>query len=568
MEIQIDYEGRTYYFEKPITVLQTNKVEHVIETLQEVQDWQNKGYYAVGFLTYEASEALDPLYVTKTSNSSLPLIYFGIFDSYKKSPYTEVTKNQKFTFSMDTDYSTFKSNIERIKKEICSGNIYQANYTLRFTSKILGELSDLNTYKLMLRKSKVNYGAFINMPSHQIVSLSPELFFKINKNKIITKPMKGTMVRGRTLHEDVNNYTFLKNDSKNKAENAMIVDLIRNDLGKISIPGSIKVADLFEVEKYPTVWQMTSTINAELMEKDLVSVFKALFPSGSITGAPKINAMKIIKKIEKSPRNIYCGTIGFLRPDGDMIFNIAIRTLLIDKQRKRSIYGSGGGIVYDSTVEDEFKEVVYKSKVLTEYFPVIKLVECLKLENGKLLRMKHHLKRVVSSAEKLGFKLDINSVKGQWRKAIQKYSTGEYKFRYIIDNESKHEIYIDNIKEWPEVLSARLSTKPILVTEILSYKTNLRDHYEDRRIDGFDETLLYNSKNELTEFINGNLVLEINKKMYTPFLDSGVLPGVMRELLIHENKITERRLFVEDLAIADKIYLINSVREFVEVKLI
>ncbi|MCH1672746.1 aminodeoxychorismate synthase component I [Enterococcus faecalis] len=568
MEIQIDYEGRTYYFEKPITVLQTNKVEHVIETLHEVQDWQNKGYYAVGFVTYEASEALDPLYVTKTSNSSLPLIYFAIFESYKKSPHTEVTKNQKFTFSMDTDYSTFKSNIEIIKKEICSGNIYQANYTLRFTSKILGELSDLNTYKSMFRKSKVSYGAFINTPSHQIVSLSPELFFKITKNKIKTKPMKGTIVRGRTQDEDLNNYSFLKNDSKNKAENAMIVDLIRNDLGKISIPGSIKVADLFKVEKYPTVWQMTSTINAELMKKDLVSVFKALFPSGSITGAPKINAMKIIKKIEKGPRNIYCGTIGFLKPDGDMIFNIAIRTLLIDKQRKCSIYGSGGGIVYDSTVENEFKEVVYKAKVLTEYFPVIKLVECLKLENGKLLRMKQHLKRLVFSAEKLGFQLDINSVKKQWRKAIQKHSTGEYKFRYVIDNESKHEIYIDNIKEWPEILSAKLATKPIVVTKILSYKTNLRDHYEARRIDGFDETLLYNSKNELTEFINGNLVLEISKKMYTPFLDSGVLPGIMRELLINENKITERRLFVEDLANADKIYLINSVREFVEVKLI
>lgn len=256
-----------------------------------------------------------------------------------------------------------------------------------------------------------------------------------------------------------------------------------------------------------------------------------------------------------------------MKPDGDMIFNIAIRTLLIDKQRKCSIYGSGG-IVYDSTVENEFKEVIYKSKVLTEYFPVIKLVECLKLENGKLLRMKQHLKRLVSSAEKLGFKLDINSVKRQWRKAIQNYSAGEYKFRYVIDNESKHEIYIDNIKEWPEVLSARLATKPIVVTEILSYKTNLRDHYEAHRIDDFDEILLYNSKNELTEFINGNLVLEINKKMYTPFLDSGVLPGVMRELLINENKINERRLFVKDLANANKIYLINSVREFVEVKLI
>ncbi|NSM83323.1 chorismate-binding protein, partial [Enterococcus faecalis] len=409
---------------------------------------------------------------------------------------------------------------------------------------------------------------FIDIPSHQILSLSPELFFKITENKITTKPMKGTKARGNTSQEDIKNYLFLKNDSKNKAENAMIVDLIRNDLGKISVPGSIKVTDLFKVEKYPTVWQMTSTINAKLMEKDLVNIFKALFPSGSITGAPKINAMEIIKKLENSPRNIYCGTIGILKPNGDMVFNIAIRTLLIDKQRNCSIYGSGGGIVYESKAKDEFEEVLDKSKVLTEYFPEIKLVECLKLENGKLIRMKYHLKRLESSADKLGIKLDIHSIKKQWEKAIHKYSVGEYKFKYVVDKESKYKIYIDNIKEWPEVLSARLSTKPIVVTEILSYKTNLRDHYEVHRIGGFEETLLYNNKNELTEFINGNLVLEMNKNLYTPYLDSGILPGVMRELLIKENKITEKRLLVKDLANADKVYLINSVREFVEVNIL
>ena len=300
----------------------------------------------------------------------------------------------------DIERESYNTAIEKIKDYIAQGKTYQVNYTMRLNSEFNGGEWD---FFLHLAQTQNKYAAYIDTGRYVICSASPELFFKLDGNKIYSRPMKGTAKRGRTTLEDKEQAEWLHNSIKNRAENVMIVDMIRNDLGRIAEIGSVQVPELFTIEKYPTLFQMTSTVQAKT-NASLDEIFSALFPCASITGAPKVSTMNIIAELETTPRKIYTGSIGYISPNRKAQFNVAIRTALIDRENKTAEYGIGGGIVWDSTSADEYSEALLKARVLTERPQEFSLIETLLWtpEDGYFLREKHTA-RMQDSAEYFGF---------------------------------------------------------------------------------------------------------------------------------------------------------------------
>ena len=329
--------------------------------LEELQKFLGKGYWIAGLASYELSYALEPkLSCLSHSSQAIPLIQFGVFDG----PSSLNLANSSYSISSfvsDWDETHYKDAFDQVLAYIEAGDIYQANLTFSLFADFEGDPWTL--YKDLQKKQKVKHGAFVDLDSETfILSRSPELFFKTDSDmNISTRPMKGTQPRDLDAEKDKQNLKFLKNDIKNRAENLMIVDLLRNDISRISKVGTVKVPELYRVETYETVHQMTSLIIGEMNKKTTITeLFAALFPCGSITGAPKIRAMEIIHELEQRPRDIYCGTIGWMAPDGSSEFNVAIRTLLM--QNGKAILNVGGGVVFDSTSNSEYEEALWKSR--------------------------------------------------------------------------------------------------------------------------------------------------------------------------------------------------------------
>ena len=329
--------------------------------LEELQKYLGEGYWIAGLASYELSYALEPkLSYLADSSQAIPLIQFGVFDG-PSSLNLENSSYSISSFVSDWDETRYKEAFDQVLAYIEAGDIYQANLTFSLFANFEGD--PWTFYKDLQKKQKVKHGAFVHLDSEtSILSRSPELFFKTDSEmNISTRPMKGTQPRDLDAEKDKQNLKFLKNDIKNRAENLMIVDLLRNDISRISKVGSVKVPELYRVETYETVHQMTSLIIGEMNKKTTITeLFAALFPCGSITGAPKIRAMEIIHELEKRPRDIYCGTIGWMAPDGSSEFNVAIRTLLM--QNGKAVLNVGGGVVFDSTSNSEYEEALWKSR--------------------------------------------------------------------------------------------------------------------------------------------------------------------------------------------------------------
>ncbi|EFR86472.1 para-aminobenzoate synthase, component I, partial [Listeria marthii FSL S4-120] len=304
--LRFDFEGATKIFEKPLCELVARDLSEVLPVMKAAEDAQKSGKYVAGFVSYEAAPAFRANLKTNSPSNNMPLVWFGVYDNFTDT-IEETPNSAPLSFKMDTAYPEYAAKIAQIKSEIAAGNTYQINYTVRLQSDVPSDFSAQATYKTLQQVGKANYTALLSTNEFQIISASPELFFKWKKNILTTRPMKGTIRRGSTKQTDLEAHDWLKNDPKNRAENVMIVDLLRNDLGMIAVPGSVKVPNLMTLEPYPTVWQMTSTVTAETVpETDLTDVFKALFPCGSITGAPKARTMEIISELEDSPRGVYC----------------------------------------------------------------------------------------------------------------------------------------------------------------------------------------------------------------------------------------------------------------------
>ncbi|CAI3934550.1 aminodeoxychorismate synthase component I [Commensalibacter papalotli (ex Botero et al. 2024)] len=559
MKFRFDFIDCPYYFTNPHQIIQANKLDDVIPCMQAIENAVQKGYYAAGFISYEAAPAFCS-YLTTYRSGSLPLLWFGLFDHpedfdamRKAEPHKEALSYPNWHSNIS--WQDYQNAIYAVKDHIAKGDTYQVNYTLQMQAQF--QQNPYRFYLHLLQAQQSRYSAYLESDTFQILSASPELFFEINKDIILTKPMKGTVPRGVNNIQDQINQQVLHNE-KNHAENLMITDLLRNDLGQIAQQGTVKVTSLFDAEKYPTVWQLTSTITAQLKKEiALTDIFKALFPCGSITGAPKVNTMNIIRQLEKSPRGVYCGALGVITPNQQAIFSVPIRTMVI--QNGQATYGVGGGITWDSTPKNEYEEVLHKVQVLYQSKVPEHLLESLLLGDGKYFLYIEHLQRLKESAQYFDFIFDEVSIAVALQALQQKHSEGLWKVRLLLDNKGRLDCEAQPIKALTSSLTASWATQPMQTDNVFLYhKTTTRDFYPKVTLD--HENLLFNEKEEVTEFVNGNFVLNSDGEWFTPPLQSGLLNGTMRQHLLQKGKIKERIIYKKDIQESSKIAFINSVR--------
>ncbi|GEM03921.1 aminodeoxychorismate synthase, component I [Halolactibacillus miurensis] len=564
---QPDHHEQPLVFANPKQMWQTSAIDEVIPLLKEVEQAHHNGLYVAGYLAYEAAPAFDDHFDVKKNDQ--PLLLFASFDAPSVKRQDKALPYYVHPWHIDEDEINYQEKIHQIKEAIRQGDTYQVNYTVRLFSRFFG---DPYGYYLTLKdKQQANYSAYLKHNHQHILSLSPELFFHVNESRITTKPMKGTSKRGDTLEEDRQNKQHLTSSEKERAENMMIVDLLRNDLGRLATKGSVNVSQLLSVETYPTVHQMTSTIEATLDETSgLIDWFRALFPCGSITGAPKIKTMSYINALEESPRGVYCGTIGYLTPNKEAIFNVPIRTVTINELTHEATYGVGGGITWDSIDTAEYDEVHTKAKVLDIDTHDFSLLESFCLKDGVLQRFSQHMNRLTRASEVFGYPLDLQQIKQAKHQLQINYPTGQYKVRWLVDKTGHLSVDVLKIKELTTPVICYLAKQPIAKNHLFSrYKTTNRKHYQACEVSGPTNfsTLLYNEDNELTEFTIGNVILQINGVLYTPPVSSGCLPGIYRETLLDKGEVTEKVLTLRDLKESEKVYLTNSVRGMVEVSM-
>ncbi len=554
-------------FVEPIKVITAKRIEEVLPCFQLIQDAVDHGYYAAGFLSYESAPAFDSAYKVKAENT-MPFLWFGIFTEPLQMPLSSKGNYKLSNWNPSVTPSEYEAAIKSIKYSIECGDTYQTNYTIQLNSNFQGD--DIAFFEKLKRAQSSNYCAYINTGEHRILSASPELFLHLKENRIITRPMKGTVKRGNTAAEDSANADWLYHSEKNRAENVMIVDLLRNDLNVIAKLGTVEVSKLFEIEHYPTVHQMTSTITAEVPADTLLAdLFKALFPCGSITGAPKISTMNIITDLETAPRGVYCGAIGYITPNREAVFNVPIRTVVID-QTGKAVYGVGGGITWDSTVEGEYDEILAKARLLEEERPEFDLLESLLLEDGEFFLLEEHLNRLQSSAQYFAFPFHLKDINRTLQQISKQNTQGKFKVRFLLSQKGEIEIDIQPITQAKTPLKIALADEPLNKNNpFLHHKTTHRTVYSDfqKRFKDVFDVLLWNENEELTEFTNGNVVLEIDGLFWTPPISSGLLAGTFRESLIQAGIIHEKKLTIADLDKATNIWFINSVRKWLPVQL-
>ncbi|OCS85550.1 aminodeoxychorismate synthase component I [Caryophanon latum] len=562
---QQDGKLQSLTFKEPIATLTAHSLQDVEQTLREVERYTNDGHYAAGYVSYEAGAAFDAAMPVRT-DGSMPYLSFSIFreptneDIFSEAPFALC--NMTPSISKDT----YNEAIATIHNEIYEGNTYQTNYTLRLHGTFEGDAKAL--YTKLQRAQQANYCAYMEQDDYTIVCASPELFFNKTGQTLTTKPMKGTVARGLTVEEDEAQAKWLYTSEKNRAENVMIVDLLRNDVSKVATAGSVRVDELFTIERYPTVHQMTSTVRATLREQTTITdLFKALFPCGSITGAPKVKTMQLIQALEPTPRDIYCGAIGFIAPNGDATFNVAIRTLLL--KGTDATYGVGGGITWDSTAKAEFDEVLAKSHVLTADAPVFDLLETLLLEDGHYYLLDEHMARLQASADYFQRPIDVAHIIEDLRAVATKHAQHVWRVRLVVSPTS-HTIEAFPLTLTDAPMRVALADAPIdQNSRFFYYKTTHRAAFTafQQQYADFDDVLLWNERGELTEFTNGNVVLEIDDALYTPYVSAGLLNGTFRAHLIATHKITEKVLTKEHLQQATNVWFINSVRKWRRVML-
>jgi para-aminobenzoate synthetase / 4-amino-4-deoxychorismate lyase len=571
------------YYKKSFSFLFTNpgecfqfNSENFDELFKLEKMLNNQSFYST--INYEAGylfeKGLQPLIKNNKNN----LIKIFLFDEknierYKSSSIKIKPFNNNFSvdnFHLNTSYEDFESSIEQIKNYISEGDTYQVNYTVKGKFKFSGDL--INLFKALIFSQSARYTALINDDDEIIVSLSPELFFKLEKRKIISKPMKGTGKRGLNFQSDILNEHSLKNSSKNKAENLMIVDLIRNDIGKISEAGKVKVPSLFDVEKYESLFQMTSTVEGKPAEGfSLFDIIKNLFPCGSITGAPKIKTMEIISKLEKEERGIYTGAIGFSHKE-KTLFNVPIRTLTINKKSLTGEIGLGSGIVWESLPQDEYNETLLKSNFLTSPQKYFELFETILFEEGNYFLLEEHIERLERSAGHFLFIFDAKKFRNHLSKLAAKLISGKkYKIKVVLNKLGKINSVIEEISPLNEEIKVIISPNTVTSKNRFQYfKTTNRELYDEEykaySSEGYFDVIYVNEKNQIAEGAITNIYIKRNGMLYTPPLESGILPGVYRKYFLRKNiNIKEEPVYKDDMLAADEIILTNSVRKQVKV---
>ena len=569
----IQAKGLHLRFTSPITTYVANRLEDIVPLLKAAEVAAKSGAWVALMLSYEAAPSFDGVLKTHAPGS-LPLAWAAVF----ANPATPGMPAQRTitpehtagryglrAWQSQITRSEYNEAVMRIRELITRGDTYQVNYTFPLITHFHGD--SIAWYDDLCTAQGAEYCAYLDLGRYKVLCISPELFFERTGDSIKTRPMKGTINRGRWATEDEELAHQLAESPKDRAENVMIVDLLRNDLGKISVPGSVRVSNLFEVERYETLWQMTSTVESTLWgDVGLVDVFAALFPCGSITGAPKIRTMEIIRELEPFRRGIYTGTIGFIRPGGDCVFNVAIRTVVLDSDTGAATFGVGGGITIDSTAEREYDECILKSSFLTAPIPRFRLLESILLEGGEFFLLSRHLERLKASARYFNFHFPEEQVLCELERAVTTCSGERWKIRLLLSKSGEIEIDAIQLGSARDVpLRVALAALPVDSNEkFLFHKTTNRQVYDQALAErpDCDDVILSNERGEVTESSVANLVLPVDGELFTPPQNSGLLAGTFREQLLAEGKIRERVIHKEELRQASSFFLINSLQKW------
>lgn len=592
---------RSFIFTKPSTVFQAQSLGEVESCLRNVEEGIQDGYHAAGFLCYETGFAFEEA-LNSPIQSDVPLVWFGLYrqpivlnhrtkrieegrslagrlalDQKFHSAWNEPSNIRDVRTSMGRE--AYRSALEKIRRYLEEGDTYQVNFTFKLRFGFDGTPAGI--YKLLRPGQRVGYAALINAHSKTVLSFSPELLFRLQRSAITLKPMKGTAPRGRTLEEDEKQRLWLSSSEKNRAENRMIVDLLRNDIGRCAKTGSVSVSRFFDVEKYETVLQATSTIRANVGSRTgLVDLVRSLFPSGSVTGAPKIRTMQIIQELEREPRGVYTGAIGFFSPRRNAVFNVAIRTVVLDKETQTGEYGIGSGVTHDSETADEYEECLLKARFLTEPVEEFQLIETMQWDGDSgwfLLSL--HLKRLQHSAKYFSFAYDRMKVLTELqnlgaRLKYQKRTEGPYLVRLTLERGGQINLDarpLDDMKAAPQIeISAHRTNSS---DRFLYHKTSHRRLYDSElertKATGAFDVLFLNERDEVTEGARSNILVRMENTSFTPPITCGVLPGTFRTHMLRTKQynLEEKVLHWEDLLAAEEILLCNAVRGMVSTKL-
>ncbi len=546
-------------YEQPQSIIEATVLEDVAAALDAVAEAKGSGLHTAGFLSYEAGAALDPGLAGTARDPGLPLLWFGLFREYRTIAPSDVAAllpeaaggwvGRPLPAIARAGYS---QTLATLHDYIAAGDIYQANLT--FGCDVPVEGHPLAIYAGLRKRACAGYGGVVWTGSDWLLSLSPELFFAMHDGRITTRPMKGTAARDA---DDAKAIASLRNDAKQRAENLMIVDLLRNDLSRIAEPGSVATPELFRVETYPTVHQMTSTVTAKIRQGlGAVDVLRALFPCGSITGAPKIRAMEIIREVEPGPRGAYTGAIGRIDAGGDAAFNVAIRTLHVHDGRAR--LGLGSGIVSDSRAQEEWEECLAKGKFV-EDMRRIDLIETMRFDpTGGIHLLDRHIARIGKSAAAFNIPFDRHAVRNELQAATFRIA-GSRRVRLMLSQSGTIAIEIGMLHATPEGPVA-VAVAPLRAARSdfrLAHKTSDRSIYANKRAGAF-ETLFTDCDGFLTEGSFTNIFVRGNGALKTPPLSRGLLPGVLREELLANGSAIEADLKPADLR--DGFFIGNASR--------
>ncbi len=567
----------SFLFTDALRILSTSQLDEIPAIFESIEYALRDGYHVAGYLSYEAGYHFEPA-AMRSANAyqvagDLPLAWFGVYQqplvqNQLECVWTHGRSNcgetgELHDIAIDISKTAYCERIQKIRQHIEAGDFYQANLTLQMRLPCGEDAARL--FEKIMESQPVPYGALIHTGEVHILSASPELFFRTQARRITVRPMKGTARRGRDPEEDARMAAWLAADEKNRAENVMIVDLMRNDLGRICKTGSVEVTDLFTIERYPELLQMTSTIRGELKEEtSCYEIFRGLFPCGSITGAPKVRTMQAIRALEGEPRGIACGTIGFFSPRGDAVFSVAIRTLTLRDGEVRLRVGSG--VTHDSDPETEYAECLLKARFLTHPAPRFELIETMAWA-GDFMLLDLHLRRLRASADYFDFRFEEKSVREQL-----------YQFAEVFQQETRHRVRLllaqsgaisiasDPLSpaRKPAVLliaSARVDSSDVLLRHKTTRRLMQDRAFAQAQAAGCDDALLLNEQGQVTECAIHNVMIAKNGRFLTPPLECGLLPGVYRQhLLAAHPEIEETAITLDDVLSADRLFIFNSVR--------
>ncbi len=573
--------GQIRHFENAVDWIWAMTPEDVPIAFRRLETARKDGFWAAGFLSYELGYVLEPkLLKLLPENRDAPLLLFGLFEAPTGSAPTRASRGPekaKPRCSPSVDPAGFGADLDKIKDYIAAGDTYQINHT--FPVLVSSDLPAAALYDRIRFASRGGYGAHLNLGAIQILSGSPELFLRNTGGKLTSRPMKGTAPRGRTNQEDEWWQKWLANDPKSRAENLMILDLIRNDMGRVADIGSVAVSDQFAIEKYPTLHQMTSTVSATMRsEVTFDDILSALFPCGSITGAPKIRSMEIIRELEPAARGLYTGAIGYIAPNGDFEFSVAIRTAVMTDQGTGTL-GVGCGIVWDSDSKAEYREALLKASFLTKADGPFDLFETIRWTvDGGFHLLDFHLDRMEASANYFQFVFDRGAATSQLEAAAKQFADTTCRVKLTLCVDGDMAVTHAPFQPVPDNARYRLAVSPQLVDSgntFLFHKTTKRALYDAEferlsREEGVDEVLFLNERYEVVEGSRTNLFVEKEGVLITPPVSCGLLPGCLRRALLEDGAMPtlEAPLTLEDLRAADKIFVGNALRGLVRAELV